>query len=252
MAVYENFAQVYDELMDEVPYAQWADHIVRILHKEGIKDGLVLDLGCGTGRMTRLLAGRGYDMIGVDLSEEMLGIAKDQSPEDILYLMQDMREFELYGTVRAVVCVCDSLNYIMDEQELLKVFRLVNNYLDPGGLFLFDMNTEHKYRDLIGDTVIAEDRNDVSFIWYNEYDEKTRMNVIDLSLFVRERGNAYKKYQEIHEQRAYDPDRIRKLLCESGLIVEGAFDGYTFDPADGTSERILYIAREQEKYSKEW
>ena len=161
MASYESFARVYDLFMDNIPYEEWGEYLHGLLQDFGVKDGLVLELGCGTGSMTELLSGWGYDMIGVDNSVEMLEIAQEkkaQSGRDILYLLQDMREFELYGTVGAVVSVCDSMNYITEEEDLLQVFRLVNNYLDPGGVFLFDMNTIYKYKDMLGDTVIAENR----------------------------------------------------------------------------------------------
>ena len=125
--------------------------------EHGISEGLILDLGCGTGTMTRLLRQKGYDMIGVDASAEMLEIARTIRMK-ILYLQQDMREFELYGTVAAVVCVCDSLNYLLEEEDLAEVFSLVHNYLDQNGVFIFDMNTIHKYRDLIGDATICENR----------------------------------------------------------------------------------------------
>ena len=176
MEAYGKFAQVYDLFMDNVDYEGWADCLEKHLKEEGIEDGLVLELGCGTGTMTGLLARRGYDMIGVDNSEEMLAEAMEKKVEDgldILYLLQDMQEFELYGTVRAAVSVCDSLNYITEKEELLQVFRLVNNYLDPGGIFLFDMNTVHKYRDILGDDTIAENRDEGSFIWENSYDPDT-------------------------------------------------------------------------------
>ena len=146
MEAYTSFAKVYDQFMDNVPYEDWAQYLHGVLEMYGIWDGLVLELGCGTGTMTELLSGYGYDMIGVDCSEEMLDAAmekREESGHDILYLLQDMREFELYGTVRAVVSVCDSINYILEEKELEQVFRLVNNYLDPGGIFLFDFNTEY-------------------------------------------------------------------------------------------------------------
>ena len=149
MGAYEKFAQVYDLFMDNIDYEEWADYLEDRLKEYGVKDGLVLELGCGTGSMTELLAEKGYDMIGVDNSEDMLEIAMEkriESGHDILYLLQNMQEFELYGTVRAVVSVCDSLNYITDRDELRHVFELVNNYLDPEGIFLFDMNTVHKYR----------------------------------------------------------------------------------------------------------
>ena len=175
MEAYTSFAEVYDQFMDNVPYREWADFLQEILQKEGINDGLVLDLGCGTGSMTEELAGRGYDMIGVDNSEDMLEIAmekRQESGHDILYLLQDMQEFELYGTVRAVVSVCDSVNYVTEKEELEQVFRLVNNYLDPGGIFVFDFNTEYKYREVLGDRTIAENREDSSFIWDNYYYEE--------------------------------------------------------------------------------
>ena len=179
MDAYTSFARVYDMFMDNVPYEEWCDYITGLLKEYGISNGLVLDLGCGTGSMTELLAARGFDMIGVDCSEDMLEIALEKrmaSGRDILYLQQDMRDLELYGTVRAVVCLCDSINYLLDVQDLETVFRLVNNYLDPGGIFIFDLNTEYKYRELLADRTIAENRDEGSFIWDNYYDEESRIN----------------------------------------------------------------------------
>lgn len=147
MEAYTSFAAVYDTFMDNIPYEEWKSYLKELLKEYGVQDGLVLDLGCGTGTMTELLAADGYDMIGVDNSEEMLEIAREKqikSGHEILYLLQDMREFELYGTVGAVFSICDSLNYITEPEELKQVFRWVNNYLDPGGIFIFDFNTEYK------------------------------------------------------------------------------------------------------------
>ena len=171
MEAYSGFAEVYDLFMDNVPYEIWGEYLLDRLLEYGIRDGLVLDLGCGTGKMTRFLAKEGYDMIGVDVSQEMLGIAAEKESEGkpILYLNQDMREFELYGTVGAVVSVCDSINYLLEEGDILRTFRLVHNYLYPGGVFLFDFNTVYKYACVIGDTTIAENREDCSFIWENYY-----------------------------------------------------------------------------------
>ena len=139
MDAYTSFAQVYDLFMDNVPYEEWGVYLHTLLKEYGIKDGLLLDLGCGTGKLTRIMESFGYDMIGLDNSYEMLDIAREASDEGILYLLQDMREFELYGTVRAIYSACDSINYILEEEELLEVFTLVNNYLDPKGLFIFDI-----------------------------------------------------------------------------------------------------------------
>lgn len=252
MEAYTSFAEVYDQFMDNVPYREWADFLQEILQKEGISDGLVLDLGCGTGSMTEELAGRGYDMIGVDNSEDMLEIAmekRQESGHDILYLLQDMQEFELYGTVRAVVSVCDSVNYVTEKEELEQVFRLVNNYLDPGGIFVFDFNTEYKYREVLGDRTIAENREDSSFIWDNYYYEEEHMNEYELTLFIQEadQKELYHKYQETHFQRAYTLEEIGELLERSGLHFVAAYEDYTKEAPGKGSERICVVAREQGK-----
>lgn len=251
MEAYTSFASVYDTFMDNVPYEEWGGYIHSLLCRYGVKDGLVLDLGCGTGTMTEILAGYGYDMIGVDNSGDMLELAMEKrfaSGHDILYLLQDMREFELYGTVRAVVSVCDSVNYITEPEELAEVFRLVNNYLDPGGIFLFDFNTEYKYREVMGDCTIAEDRGDCSFIWDNCYYEEEKINEYDLTLFIREgsadNGALYRKYRETHFQRGYTLEEIRELLSSAGLVFQAAYDMDTREAAGEKSERICVIARE--------
>lgn len=246
MASYESFAEVYDLFMDNIPYEDWCTYLHGLLIEYNVEDGLVLELGCGTGSMTELLADCGYDMIGVDNSVEMLEIAQEkkaQSGHDILYLLQDMREFELYGTVRAVVSVCDSMNYVTDEGDLLTVFRLVNNYLDPGGIFIFDMNTVYKY-DTLGESVIAENRDEGSFIWENWYDEETKINEYDLTLFIREEGGLYRKYEETHYQRAWEPGEIRRLLAAAGLQFLAVYDAFTHEPPRPDSERVYFIARE--------
>lgn len=249
MDAYTSFAEVYDTFMDNVPYGEWADYIRQLLEKYGIVDGLVLDLGCGTGSMTEILASFGYDMIGVDNSEDMLEIALDKrisNGYDILYLLQDMRGFELYGTVKAVVSVCDSINYITDDEDLVDVFRLVNNYLDPNGIFIFDFNTEYKYREILGDRVIAEEREECSFIWDNYYDKDEEMNEYELTLFVQsdEDESLYRKYQETHYQKAYTLGKIKSLLEEAGLVYVAAYDAYTYDVPMVSSERICVIAQE--------
>ena len=247
MGSYENFARVYDELMDNVPYEEWAQFILNLLQDRKITEGLVLELGCGTGKLMSLLGKAGFDMIGVDNSVEMLQIAREKTSQDFLYLLQDMREFELYGTVKAVISICDSVNYITKKEELRKVFQLVNNYLDPEGLFIFDFNTEYKYRELIGETVIAEDREDVSFIWFNEYDEESHLNDIDLKVFVQEEGDIYRKFQEEHIQRGYTLDEIKQLLEESGLIFLEAYEEYTTQAPQPDSGRIVVVAQEHGK-----
>lgn len=251
MDAYTSFASVYDTLMDNIPYEEWAEYLKGLLKEYGINDGLIVDLGCGTGNMTQLLAEAGYDMIGIDNAEEMLDIAMEkrvESGQDILYLLQDMREFELYGTVRAIVSICDSINYITDEAELLEVFRLVNNYLDPKGIFIFDFNTIYKYQEILGNQTIAEDRDECSFIWDNYYYEDEQINEYELSLFIKEKGSdLYRKFQETHFQKAYDLATIQRLIKESGLEYVTAYDAFTLNAPTKTSERVYVIAREKGK-----
>ena len=257
MEAYTSFAVVYDTFMDNVPYEEWGEYLHGLLLEYGVEDGLVLDLGCGTGTMTEILASKGYDMTGVDFSEEMLDIAmqkRTKSGHDILYLMQDMREFELYGTVRAIVSVCDSMNYLTEDGDLEQVFRLANNYLDPGGLFIFDMNTEYKYREMLGDQTIAEERENCSFIWDNYYYEEEKINEYQLSLFVEDPVLSEKtgqdicrKFQEMHYQRAYSLAEVKTALEVAGMEFIAAYDAFTRTPVHQESERMYIIAREQGK-----
>lgn len=250
MDAYTGFAEVYDLFMDQVPYEKWSRRITEILKEYGIPDGLVLDLGCGTGSMTELLADAGYDMIGVDASEEMLELACEKragSGHDILYLLQDMREFELYGTMRAAVSICDSMNYILEEDDLLQVFSLVNNYLDPGGIFIFDLNTVYKYQEILGEQTIAEDREECSFIWDNFYDEEEMINEYDLTVFVQEEGDLFRRYCETHYQRAYSLETVRALIEKAGMEVLAIYDAFTYNKPKPDSERVYFVAREHGK-----
>ncbi len=247
MEAYTDFAGVYDIFMDETPYDKWRDIVKAVLEKYGIQKDLVLDLGCGTGTMTELLAEVGYDMIGIDNAQEMLNHAitkRDESGHDILYLCQDMREFELYGTVKAVISLCDSINYILEPGELKDVFALVNNYLDPEGIFFFDFNTDYKYREIIGDAVIAENREECSFIWENYFYEDECINEYDVTVFVKEEDSRYRKFTETHYQRGYTLEEIKKLLEAAGMSFVEAMDADTKEAVTERSERIYVTARE--------
>ena len=251
MEAYMGFAQVYDLFMDNVPYEEWSRYLIGLLREYGIRDGTVLELGCGTGTMPRLLRREGYDMIGVDSSAEMLELAaeaeltpqSESAPDvDILYLFKDMRELELCGSVRAAVSVCDSLNYLLKEQDLLETFRRVRQYLEPGGIFIFDMNTLYKYRELLGEATIAENREEGSFIWENYFDAESGINEYDLTLFVREKDGLYRKYEETHFQRAYELHTVKDLLEKAGFTFAAAYDACTREPVRTDSERMYVIA----------
>ena len=172
----------------------------------------------------------------------MLGL--EQIYIHLLNLLQDMRELELYSTVGTVISVCDSVNYILEEDELLTVFKLVNNYLYPGGLFIFDFNTVYKYAEVIGDATIAENREDCSFIWENYYHEEEEINEYDLTIFVREEDGRFRRFQENHYQKGYQPERICALLKEAGMEVVQLLDADTREAVNPESERIYIVARE--------
>ena len=219
MKEYTDFANVYDMFMDNVPYEEWGYYIVNTLKDYNIDNGIILDLGCGTGKITKFLSQNGYDMIGIDNSFDMLNIAMNSKDgEDILYLCQDMREFELYGTVRAVISVCDSLNYITDKEDLVTVFKLVNNYLDPNGLFIFDINSVYKYEKILSDNTFAENRDEASFIWENYYSREDMINEYMLTLFVKN-GEMYEKFEETHYQKAYELDEIIAIIITLIIIL---------------------------------
>ncbi len=238
MEAYTDFAKVYDTFMDETPYDVWGDFVSSLIEKYGVSKpaksegigaaesvggyntqegsedalseerNLVVELGCGTGSFTQVMHGLGYDIMGIDMSPEMLNLARQKSAEaglDIMYLEQDMRELDLYCTAGTIVSVCDSVNYILEDEEIIETFKLVNNFLYPGGVFIFDFNTLHKYRDIIGDTTIAENREDCSFIWDNYYDDETHINEYDLTIFAMcdEEKELFARSVETHYQRGY-------------------------------------------------
>ena len=250
MNAYHAFALVYDRMMEEIPYEEWCNFVTDQLKKFGIEDGLMLELGCGTGTLTEMFDAKGFDMIGVDNSEEMLAEAvekREQSGRSILYLNQDMREFELYGTVRGIVSICDSMNYLTEYEDLVQVLRLANNYLDPGGVFIFDLNTVYKYSEILGEQTIAENRDEGSFIWENYFDQEEGINEYDLTLFIREEDGRFRKYEETHFQRAYEQKEVEEAIREAGMELVAVYDAFTKEPPKPDSERLYFVVREHGK-----
>ena len=283
MEAYTDFAKVYDTFMDETPYDVWGDFVSSLIDKYGVskpvkgsakghvtedskeystvedsedalneEKNLVVELGCGTGSFTQVMKRLGYDIMGIDMSPEMLNLARNKSAEaglDIMYLEQDMRELDLYCTAGTIVSVCDSVNYVLEDEEIIETFRLVNNFLYPGGVFIFDFNTLFKYRDVIGDTTIAENRDDCSFIWDNYYDDDSHINEYDLTIFAKvdSEKELFARSVETHYQRGYTLDEMKYFVEAAGLSFVTAIDADTHeDPADD-SERIYIVAREQGK-----
>ena len=282
MEAYTDFAAVYDTFMDETPYEVWGTFVAGLIEKYGIskplrsgaglgkelteeydtaedseqaldeEKNLIVELGCGTGSFTQQLYKLGYDIMGIDLSPDMLNLARMKSQEmgyNIMYLEQDMRELDLYCTAGTIVSVCDSINYVLEDQEVIDTFKLVNNFLYPKGLFMFDFNTLHKYRDVIGDTTIAENREDCSFIWDNYYHEDEHINEYDLTIFARcdEKDEVFRRSVETHFQRGYTLEEMKDFVEKAGLEFIEAIDADTHEAPHDDSERVYIIARENGK-----
>lgn len=249
---YSAIARVYDRLGAEIDYKGWADFAEscfdRFLPR---RPELVLDLACGTGRMTRELAARGYDMIGIDGSSEMLSEAYDRPHDGILYLLQDLRSFELYGTVGAITCCLDSVNYLLTEEDLHACFSLVHNYLDPDGLFFFDVNTPYKFRTVYGQNAyLLEDElpgGDASRAvycgWQNDFSPETGICDFDLSIFEEQPNGSYLRSDEHQRERCYDLETLLSALRDAGLEPLGVYADFNFSEPTETTERWYLCAR---------
>ena len=243
---YGAISRVYDKFnREEIDYSAWADFIEKCFDRFlAARPELVLDLACGTGTMTRELAHRGYDMIGVDGSADMLSEAYcNSNGEAILYLNQDMRSFELYGTVGAVVCCLDSLNYLIGENDLDVTFAAVHNYLDPDGLFIFDMNTPYKFENIYSDNAYVLEDDGVYCGWQNFYDKKTKICDFYLSLFEEQEDGAYIRSDEHQRERCYDMSEVENTLKKNGFELCGVFSDYKFSNVKCDDHRWFFVAK---------
>lgn len=247
MESYKDFARVYDEFMDQTPYDEWLENILAVFHRYQIpENAMVLDLGCGTGKMARRLAGKGYEITAIDNSMDMLEVAASEEDDGILYVLQDMVSLELPKQVDAVVSICDCMNYILEKEELKEVFKRVRRFLKEDGVFMFDMNSHYKYKKVLACNTFAEDREDASFIWDNFYDEEDRINEYQLSLFIQNEQGTYNKYEELHLQKAYEEEEIRTLLLEAGFLNVSTYDAETMKEVKEDTQRIYFIANGKE------
>lgn len=250
MNQYTSFAYVYDTLMDNVPYGEWCQYVVQLLKKENIHNGIITELGCGTGTFCTLLADYGYKVIGVDISTDMLEVAAEKITKRhrgrILYTLQDMRDFILKKPVRAIISVCDSMNYLLSKADWDLTLRSVYQNLCPGGIFIFDLKTRHFYENVLGDNTIADNYKNCSFIWENHFDKKTSINEYHLSIFVRQRRNRYLRHLELHRQRAYDADDLLDLIKNAGFHLLHIYDACSFASPKADSERIYFIIKKME------
>ena len=246
--IYDLIAPIYDEINGELDYAAWADFFERILRENAeSRPSLVLDLGCGTGKMTLELARRGYDMTGVDYSEEMLSVARTRAEAegltDILWLSQDFTELDLYGTVDLTVSCLDCLNHITDPSDLDRVLALVHNFLVPDGLFIFDINGRHKFDTVYADRSYVFEGEGGVCVWQNDYNEKTHLCDFYITLFEEVEDGRYERYDEIQTERMYTLRSMKNRLTKAGFELVGAYSDYALTPATDESDRIYIVAK---------
>lgn len=247
MEAYTGFAYVYDEYMDNIPYEEWSEYLIKLLVEQGITKGMnVADLGCGTGTVTQILDKAGYECVGIDNAPDMLTIASEKMYENnqqIIYSLQDMREFELPYEVDAMISIADSMNYITSNGDMTSVFQCVKEGLKQGGVFIFDLKTIHFFRDILADHTYAENREDSAFIWDNIYDEQTRNNEYDLAVFIRNEQGSFDRFEENHFQHGFTQEEVLSAAQAAGLQVAAVYDAFTKEPPKSESERLYYILR---------
>lgn len=251
--IYGGFATVYDLFMDNIPYDDWFQYVKKLLGQKGVDGGIVVELACGTGEMAKRLCGAGYDVIGVDLSEEMLAVAREKCGDGVLFLHQDIRKLDLYGSAAAMVCVCDGMNYICKEEELQQVFEKAYLFLEEQGVLIFDMKTEYYYKEILGNRTLADNRENASYIWENAYDENEKLNEYLLTIYelADDERDLFVRTDELHRQKAYDVETVCRCLKNQGFESVEVLEAFTEKEPDGNSERIYFIAQKRKQRSRE-
>lgn len=256
MEQYGSFAYIYDELMDDVDYDRWVEHIEEIISAQKAEVKNILELACGTGNITIPLAKKEYDIAGIDISEEMLDVAFNKSEEmqiPLVLLEQDIvnLDFDLYD-LDCILCACDGFNYITSLEDLKKVFAKSYELLKKNGILLFDISSHYKISKILGNNFMGETREELAYMWSNYYDDSTQLIDMDLDFFVKidveddeednEEDNVYERYKEKHQQRAHKVEEIKDLLEESGFKDIKIYGDFTMEAPKEDSERIFFSA----------
>lgn len=255
MDAYECFASVYDLFMEQVEYDQWLAHIFSLWDKLGVKPQKIIDLGCGTGSILLPLAKRGMDVIGVDLSPEMLTETEHKARAEglsVRLVCQDMTELELGEQADVILSLCDAMNYLTEDGQLAEAFSHIAQHMQQKSLFLFDLNTEYKFQEVLGQNVFGSAEEQAAYIWENDYDEEEKINEYYVSFFLEQENGLYERIEEYHYERAYSLAEVSAALEQAGLELVMISDGYSFEPPKAESERLLFAARlKQDAYQPE-
>ncbi|WFD11261.1 class I SAM-dependent DNA methyltransferase [Tepidibacter hydrothermalis] len=243
---YKDFAFIYDNLMDNVDYDKWVEYIEEIIEKENVDVKNILELACGTGNLTIPFAKKDYDILGIDISEDMLSVAREKCIDDgieVVFLNQDMTEldFEIYN-LDCVLCACDGFNYILEDEDIQTIFHNVYELLKQKGVFIFDISSYNKLSNILGNNTFGENREDITYIWENYFDYESDIVEMDLAFFTRE-GEHYQKFEETHYQRAYKNDEILSMLKNVGFEDVKVYKDFTFSNADEECERAFFVCK---------
>jgi len=247
MGCYDNFASVYDLLMRDADYEGRTEYLLKLFEKYGTAPTLLLDVACGTGGFSNLFAQKGIEVIGVDMSEEMLMTAGENAAEldvDVLYLCQKAEELDLFGTVDGAICCLDSVNHITDKKELQRSFDKISLFLEPQKLFIFDVNTEYKHEKVLADNLFVMDEEDVYCVWQNSYNKEKKITDITLDFFIKD-GDVYERSGEEFSERVYDFAELTQMIEKSGMSVVAIFDDMTENPVCDTTERAIFVCRKK-------
>lgn len=245
MSAYEAFASVYDLFMEEVEYEKWLRHIHAVWDRLGLQPRTILDLGCGTGSILLPLAKEGFQMIGVDISPEMLAEADRKAAAEGLSVQlacQDMTELDLGQKADCILSLCDCMNYLTEDGQLEEAFQSIAKHMEKGSLFLFDMNTEYKFQEVLGQNAFGSAEESAAYIWENDYDAGEKINEYYVSFFIEQENGLYKRVEEYHYERAYSMEEVEKSLQAAGMELLAVYDGYRFAAPNAKSERLLFAA----------
>lgn len=245
MSSYHKFAQYYDILTSNIDYQKHADYYDNIISQHMPDKGILLDLACGTGSLSEAMAKRGYDVIGVDLSEEMLSVALDKKFDSglpIQYLCQDMCKLDMYGTIDATICALDSLNHLPDINFVKRAIERVSLFSNPNGIFIFDINTVYKHKNILGDNTFIYDTDDVYCAWQNTYNDEDNSVIIELNFFEKD-SDIYRRFDESFSERAYNIKQLTDICEDAGLEVLSIYDYLTNNPPREDSEKLTVVTR---------
>lgn len=241
--MYKDTAEFYDLLTSDIDYLKYADFFSAVFKKHSKTDVRnVLDLGCGTGRLTVTMAEMGYDMTGVDASSDMLSVACSKNCPGILWINQDFTELDLFGAYDAAISLLDCLNHLLEEEMVEKYISHMRNFVEPNGLFIFDINSEYKFRSIYKDNVFYSVQDDFTYIWENKFDEDSKICEMDLTFFLKE-GNIYRRFDSINKEKSYSVEFLSTVLEKSGFLIEALYSDCSFEIPGPETERIFFVCR---------